>query len=56
MVVKVRVRGCMANLIKKKQSVSPTLTDSFTSWRLWEKTPAEAYSPAPVTNDSVAQI
>lgn len=33
------VRGCMANLIKKKQCVSPSLADSFTSWHLWEKTP-----------------
>lgn len=33
------VRGCMANLIKKKQCVSPSLADSFTSWHLWEKPP-----------------
>lgn len=33
------VRGCVANLIKKKQCVSPMRSDSFTSWRLWEKTP-----------------
>lgn len=32
-------RGCAANLIKKKQRVSPSLADSFTSWRQWEKTP-----------------
>lgn len=31
-------RCCMANLIKKNQYASPTLADSFTSWRLWEKT------------------
>lgn len=33
------VRGCMANLIRKKQCVSPSLADSFTSWHLWEKPP-----------------
>lgn len=33
------VRGCLVNLIKKKQCVSPSLADSFTSRHLWEKTP-----------------